>query len=134
MKELPGDEKRYSKGKRRRVASSYSPQQTMSKSGKQTRKSLSPIMQSSKEGRTKRILLKADSIPLSDLVMYQHPMTAFGPAPSPPNKKVGSLIKVKSGTAAAEANRLVRLSASTEKLPPPHLQKNMTEPTLPHRP
>jgi len=61
-------------------------------------------------------------------------MTTFGPAPSPPNKKVGSIIKMKSATAAAEANRLVRLSASTEKLPRPQLQKNMTEPTLPHRP
>ena len=42
----------------------------MPKSANKTRKSLSPIMQSSKESRTKRILLKADSIPLSDLVMY----------------------------------------------------------------
>jgi len=45
-------------------------------------------------------------------------MTSFGPAPSPQNKKVGSIIKMKS-TSAAENNRLLRLSASTEKVSAP---------------
>jgi len=66
MKELDGKSKRYSRGKRRRVASSYSPAQTNSKSAGKTMKSLSPIMQSSKESRTKRVLIRAESNPLND--------------------------------------------------------------------
>tara|TARA_B110000285_G_scaffold235314_1_gene316281 strand:- start:1180 stop:1413 length:234 start_codon:yes stop_codon:yes gene_type:complete len=73
-----------------------------------------------KEGysKTKRNLRKAESNPLIDNVMYQHPNTAFGPPPSPPNKQ-GSIIKIKStNNPGGENKRLLRLSATTEKLMP----------------